>query len=119
MSPLPVLADQSLKGPASALTFVANLMVDGLSIKLVTSGGLRNAHQIDAITRAAKMTTKISCFIEPALLISASFSLALSSPNVAYRDLDSYLDLIHDSSKAGLKLEDGWLVATDVYGLGY
>jgi L-alanine-DL-glutamate epimerase-like enolase superfamily enzyme len=119
ISPIPVLADQSLKGPASALKLVANRMVDGLSIKLVTSGGLRNARQIDAIARAAKMTTMISCFIEPALLISAGLSLALSSPNVAYGDLDGYLDLIHDPSKAGFKLEDGWLVATDVPGLGY
>jgi L-alanine-DL-glutamate epimerase-like enolase superfamily enzyme len=118
-SPIPILADQSLTGPASALNLVANRMVDGLSIKLVTSGGLRNARQIDAIARAAKMTTMISCFIEPALLVSAGLSLALSSPNVAYSDLDGYLDLVHDPSKAGFLLEDGWLVATDVPGLGY
>ena len=119
ISPIPVLADQSLRGPASALNLVANRMVDGLSIKLVTCGGLRNARQIDAIARAAKMTTMISCFIEPALLICAGLSLALSSSNVAYGDLDGHLDLIHDPSKAGFKLEDGWLVATDVPGLGY
>jgi len=119
ISLIPILADQSLKGPASALKIVANRIVDGLSIKLVTSGGLRNARQIDAIARAAKMTTMISCYIEPALLISAGLSLALSSPNVAYGDLDGYLDLIHDPSKAGFKLDDGWLVATDVPGLGY
>ena len=119
ISPIPILADQSLRGPASALELVANRVVDGLSIKLVTCGGLRNARQIDAIARAAKMTTMISCFIEPALLICAGLSLALSSSNVAYGDLDGYLDLIHDPSEAGFKLEDGWLVATDVPGLGY
>ncbi len=119
MSPIPVLADQSLRGPESALKLVSNRIVDGLSIKLVTSGGLRNARQIDAIARAAKMTTMISCFIEPALLISAGLSLALSSPNVAYGDLDGFLDLTNDPSIAGFKLEDGWLVATDVPGLGY
>ena len=26
---------------------------------------------------------------------------------------------IHDPSKAGFRLQDGWLVATDVPGLGY
>jgi len=119
MSPIPILADQSLTGPASALKLVANRMVDGLSIKLVTSGGLRDARQIDSIARAAKMTTMISCFIEPALLISAGLSLALGSPNVAYGDLDGYLDLIDDPSKAGFRLEDGWLVANDVTGFGY
>jgi len=119
LSPIRILADQSLSGAESALKLVTDRVVDGLSIKLVTCGGLRNAQQIDAIARAAKMTSMISCFIEPALLISAGLSLALSSPNVAYGDLDGYLDLINDPSKAGFKLEDGWLVAADVPGLGY
>jgi L-alanine-DL-glutamate epimerase-like enolase superfamily enzyme len=119
ISPIPILADQSLRGPETALKLAADRTVDGLSIKLVTCGGLRNARQIDAIARAAKMVTMISCFIEPALLISAGLSLALSSPNVAYGDLDGYLDLIDDPSKAGFQLEEGWLVASDVPGLGY
>jgi L-Ala-D/L-Glu epimerase len=119
LSPVPILADQSVSGPASALELAANKMVNGLSLKLVTCGGLRNGSQIDAIARAAKMTTMVSCFIEPALLIAAGLSLALSSPNVHYGDLDGYLDLENDPSVAGFKLEDGWLVAADVPGLGY
>jgi L-alanine-DL-glutamate epimerase-like enolase superfamily enzyme len=119
ISPIPVLADQSLTGPESALRLTADHIVDGLSIKLVTCGGLRNARQIDTIARAGNLATMISCFIEPALLISAGLSLALSSPNVAYGDLDGYLDLTNDPSKAGFQLEEGWLVASDVPGLGY
>jgi L-alanine-DL-glutamate epimerase-like enolase superfamily enzyme len=119
LSPVPVLADQSVSGPASALKLAADQVVDGLSIKLVTCGGLRNARQIDAIARAARMTTMVSCFIEPALLVSAGLSLALSSPNVAYGDLDGNLELVNDPSKAGFKLVDGWLVAAEVPGLGY
>jgi L-Ala-D/L-Glu epimerase len=119
LSPVPILADQSCSGPASALELAANKRADGLSLKLATCGGLRNASQIDAIARAAKMTTMVSCFIEPALLIAAGLSLALSSPNVHYVDLDGYLDLTNDPSMAGFKLEDGWLIAADVPGLGY
>ena len=119
LTPVPILADQSVSGPASALELAANKMANGLSLKLVTCGGLRNGSQIDAIARAAKMTTMVSCFIEPALLIAAGLSLALSSPNVHYGDLDGYLDLVNDPSVAGFKLEDGWLIAADVPGLGY
>ena len=119
ISKVRVLADQSLSGAESALKLASDGVVDGLSIKLVSCGGLRNAHQIDTIARAAKMTSMISCFIEPALLICAGLNLALSSSNVAYGDLDGYLDLINDPSQAGFKLEDGWLVAADVPGLGY
>jgi L-Ala-D/L-Glu epimerase len=118
-SPLPVLADQSLRGPASALELAAGRIVDGLSIKLATCGGLRCARQIDSIARAAGLASMVSCLIEPALLTSAGLSLALSSPNVMYGDLDGYLDVMEDPSQAGFHLEEGWLVATDVPGLGY
>jgi L-alanine-DL-glutamate epimerase-like enolase superfamily enzyme len=119
VSPVPILADQSARGPSSALELAANHAVDGLSIKLATCGGLRCARQIDAIARAAHLDTMVSCFIEPALLISAGLSLALSSPNVRYGDLDGSLDLLNDPSRAGFTLKDGWLVAAEVPGLGY
>ena len=119
VSPVPILADQSVRGPSSALELAANHIVDGLSIKLASCGGLRCARQIDAIARAAHLDTMVSCFIEPALLISAGLSLALSSPNVRYGDLDGSFDLLNDPSLAGFTLKDGWLVAADVPGLGY
>lgn len=119
LSPVRILADQSLTDPLSALHLASNRIVDGLSIKLAACGGLRSARLIDSIARAAKLTTMISCYIEPALLVSAGLSLALSSPNVAYGDLDGYLDLVDDPSEAGFRLEDGWLVAQEVPGLGY
>jgi L-alanine-DL-glutamate epimerase-like enolase superfamily enzyme len=118
-SPVPVLADQSVRGPDSALELAANRIADGLSIKLATCGGLNRARQIDTIARAANMATMIGCFVEPALLIAAGLSLALSSPNVRYVDLDGHLDLVNDPSRAGFLLEDGWLIATEVSGLGY
>jgi L-alanine-DL-glutamate epimerase-like enolase superfamily enzyme len=114
-----VLADQSVREPGSALRLASEGAAHGLSIKLVTCGGLLGGRQIDSIARAAKLTTMVSCFIEPSLLISAGLSLALSSPNVAYGDLDGCLDLVNDPTMAGFKLEDGWLIAAEVPGLGY
>jgi L-Ala-D/L-Glu epimerase len=119
LSPVRVLADQSVRGPASALELAAHQMADGLSIKLATCGGLRCGRRIDAIANAARMATMVGCLIEPALLISAGLSLALSSPNVRYGDLDGCFDLLDDPSRAGFTFEDGWLVASEVPGLGY
>jgi len=119
ISPVPILADQSVKGPSSALDLAANQVVDGMSIKLAACGGLGCARQIDAITRAAKMASMVSCYPEPALLTAAGLSLALSSPSVRYGDLDGYLSLVDDPSRAGFKLEEGWLIASEVPGLGY
>lgn len=119
ISPVPILADQSVKGPASALDLAANRVVDGMSLKLAACGGVGCARQIDAITRAAKMASMVSCYPEPALLTAAGLSLALSSPSVRYGDLDGYLSLVDDPSRAGFKLEEGWLIASEVPGLGY
>ena len=117
-SPVPILADQSVRGPGSALYLASQRCADGLSVKISTCGGLRCAQQVDAITRAAGIATMISCNIEPALLISAGLSIALSSPNIRYADLDGHLDLLNDPSQPGFALEDGWLIASETPGIG-
>ena len=118
LSPVPILADQSVKGPSSALEFAASRAANGLSVKVATCGGLSCARQVDSIARAAQIATMIGCVVEPGLLIAAGLSLALSSPNVHYVDLDGHLDLINDPTIPGFRLEEGWLVANDVPGLG-
>jgi len=118
LSPVPVLADQSVRGPASALALASQHAASGLSVKVAGCGGLVNARQVDAIARAARLQTMVNCLIEPALSIAAGLSVALSSPNVSYCDLDGWLDLENDPTCPGFHLEDGWLVASDVPGLG-
>jgi len=51
-------------------------------------------------------------------MIAAGLSLALSSPNVHYGDLDGHLYLIDDPTQIGFRLEDGYLIASDIPGLG-
>ncbi len=117
-SPVPVLADQSVCGSRDALILAARRSVSGLSAKMATCGGIRGVRQVDAIARAAGLATMVNCTIEPALLIGAGLHFALSSPNVRYADLDGYLDLVSDPTVAGFHLEEGWLVASDMPGLG-
>lgn len=117
-SPIPILADQSVTGPDSALYVAANHITNGMSIKVATCGGIRCASQANTIARAAGMYTMISCLIEPALLVTAGLSLALSSPNVRYGDLDGHLNMTGDPSLPGFVLQDGWLIANEVPGLG-
>ena len=117
-SPVPILADESVTGPASALEIATQRAADGISVKLVTCGGLRCARQVDTIARAAKMATMVSCVNEPALLTAAGLCFALSSPNVRYGDLDGHFDLTGDPTIPGFLLQEGWLIASDVPGLG-
>ena len=117
-SPVPILADESVTGPASALEIANRRAADGVSVKLATCGGLRCARQVDTVARAAKMSTMVSCVNEPALLTAAGLCFALSSPNVHYGDLDGHFDLVGDPTVPGFLLQEGWLVATDSPGLG-
>jgi L-alanine-DL-glutamate epimerase-like enolase superfamily enzyme len=118
LSPVPILADESVSQPPSALEVAKRRAADGMSVKLTACGGLRCARQIDTIARIAQMATMVSCVNQPALLTAAGLSFALSSPNVAYGDLDGHFDLIGDPTVPGFRLEEGWLIATDVPGLG-
>ncbi|MGC9333950.1 MAG: mandelate racemase/muconate lactonizing enzyme family protein [Anaerolineae bacterium] len=117
-SPVPILADESLSDPPSALRIAEQRAAHGVCIKLATCGGLHCGRQVDAIARAAKMMTMVGCINEPALLIAAGLGLALSSPNVRYVDLDGHFDLVNDPTRPGFDFEEGWLVARDVPGLG-
>jgi len=117
-SPIPIIADQSVHGPASALQLASGHYASGLCVKVSRCGGLRCARVVENIARAAQLSAMVSCVIEPALLISAGLSLALSSPGVRYADLDGNMDLLDDPSLGGFTLEEGVLKASDVPGLG-
>jgi L-alanine-DL-glutamate epimerase-like enolase superfamily enzyme len=117
-SPVPILADESLRGPASALEIANQRAAHGVSTKLASCGGLDCARQIDTIARAGHLSTMVGCLNEPALLIAAGLALALSSPNIRYGDLDGHFDLEDDPSIPGFTFTDGWLIATETPGLG-
>jgi L-Ala-D/L-Glu epimerase / N-acetyl-D-glutamate racemase len=117
-SPVPILADESLRGPASALEITNQRAAHGLSTKLASCGGLDCAHQIDTIARAGHLSTMVGCMNEPALHIAAGLAFALSSPNVKYGDLDGHFDLENDPTIPGFEFRDGWLIATEMPGLG-
>jgi L-alanine-DL-glutamate epimerase-like enolase superfamily enzyme len=117
-SSIPILADESLSGPASALEIATRRAAHGMSVKLATCGGLHCGRQIESIARAAQMSIMVGCINEPALLIAAGLGMALASPTVRYGDLDGHFDLVHDPTVPGFLFEEGWLVATDMPGLG-
>ncbi len=117
-SPVPILADESVQGPPSVLRIAEQRSADGINIKLATCGGLLCARQIETIARAAQLNIMVGCINEPALLIAAGLALALSSPGVRYGDLDGHFDLANDPTREQFLLEEGWLIATDVPGLG-
>ncbi len=111
-SPLPIFADE----PVRTAGDVARLAgcVDGVNIKLMKAGGLREAMRMIAVARAHDMQVMLGCMVETSVGITAAAHLA---PLVDWADLDGNL-LVTNDPFVGVRLEHGRLVLPEGPGLG-
>jgi L-alanine-DL-glutamate epimerase-like enolase superfamily enzyme len=110
--PLPIIADESCVTVEDIPRLVD--AVDGINIKLMKCGGLREALKMIHVARAHNMKVMIGCMIESSLAITAAAHL---TPLVDYADLDGNL-LINDDPYEGVKVVNGKLMLPDGPGLG-
>ena len=87
---------------------------DGINIKLMKCGGLREAMQMIHVAKSLDMKIMLGCMIESSVAITAAAHL---SPLVDYADLDGNL-LITNDPFAGVKVMEGKLLLGDAPGLG-
>jgi L-alanine-DL-glutamate epimerase-like enolase superfamily enzyme len=111
-SPMPVMADES----AVKLRDLPGLIgcVDSINIKLMKSGGIREAMRMIHFARAAGWKVMLGCMSETTVSITAAAHL---SPLVDYVDLDGHL-LIANDPYEGLGFKAGRHVLSDRPGLG-
>jgi len=88
--------------------------VDGVNIKLMECGGLREALRMIHVAKALGMRTMLGCMMESSLSLTAAAHL---SPLVDYGDLDSEL-LIDNDPFVGFGLDHGRIILPDGPGLG-
>ncbi len=110
--PVPIIADESCV-TVEDIPGVAGC-VDGINIKLMKCGGLRQALKMIHVARAHNLRVMIGCMIESSLAITAAAHL---TPLVDYADLDGNL-LIDNDPYGGVVVEHGKLVLPDEPGLG-
>lgn len=110
--PLPIIADESCVTVEDIPRVVG--CVDGINIKLMKCGGVRNALKMIHAARAHHLGIMIGCMIESSLAITAAAHL---TPLVDYADLDGHL-LIDNDPYEGVKVVNGKLVLPDRPGLG-
>lgn len=110
--PLPILADESCV-TVEDIPWIAGC-VDGINIKLMKCGGLRQALKMIHVARAHNLRVMIGCMIESSLAITAAAHL---TPLVDYADLDGNL-LIDNDPYTGVSVLNGKLVLPDGPGLG-
>jgi L-alanine-DL-glutamate epimerase-like enolase superfamily enzyme len=111
-SPLPIYADESIRVAADVPGLADR--VDGVNLKLMKCGGLREAMRIIQVARAHGLKVMMGCMSESSLAITAAAHL---SPLADALDLDSHLNLLPDPY-VGAVLQNGRILPNDEPGLG-
>lgn len=111
-SPLPIFADEPVR-TARDIPRLAGC-VDGVNIKVMKAGGLREAQRMIAVARAHGLQVMLGCMIETSLGITASAHLA---PLVDWADLDGNQTLTNDPF-TGVQVDKGRLILPQGPGLG-
>ena len=111
-SPLPIFGDESVQGIADIRRAIG--VFDGINIKLMKCGGLRNAHKMVDLARGFGLKVMLGCMTETSCAVSAAAQL---SPVVDFADLDGNL-LITNDLFDGVGLKEGKLVLPDRPGIG-
>jgi len=118
-TPVPIMADESVRTPPEAKTLVEAAAARLVNIKLMKCGGLQAGSEIASITHAAGIGAMLGCMDESRIGIAAALHLALAAPNTDRADLDGHLDLVDDVARGGVRIEAGYVVPDlDKPGLG-
>ena len=111
-SPLPIFADEPVRAARDIPRLVG--CADGVSIKVMKAGGLREAFRAIAVARAHDFQVLLSCMVETSVGITAAAHLA---PLVDWADLDGNLTVTNDPF-VGVRVDRGRLVLPAGPGLG-
>ena len=111
-APMPIYADESCRTSGDVVRLAG--CVDGIVIKLVKCGGIRDAVRMVHIARSLGMKIMIGCMIESSILGTAGAHL---TPLVDHADLDGPL-LITNDPFDGVRFDGAQLVLPDAPGVG-
>ena len=109
---LPIIADEPVITAHDVPRFVK--CADGINIKLMKCGGLRQALRLIHVARAHDMLVMLGCRVESSVSITAAAHL---SPLADYADLDGNLLLKNDPC-VGVRVKGGKLILPEEPGLG-
>lgn len=109
---LPMIADEAVI-TAADIPALAHAY-DGINIKLMKAGGVRQALRMIRAARAVGLKVMLGCMIESSVAITAAAHLC---PLVDWADLDGNL-LLKDDPFSGVTVSGGRLVLNNMPGIG-
>jgi muconate cycloisomerase len=118
-SPIPIMADESIKSPAELAIIAQNRAADYASIYIIGPGGLGNSKKMAAIAQAFRIRGYVGGALESIIGASAGLHLAASSPAIDLGcELDGQYFLKEDIGIESLIMQEGALVVPTGPGLG-
>ena len=121
ISPVPIMADESVHLPTDALSVCEHDAAKIVNIKLMKCGGIYPALQIADIAKKYGKTCLVGCFSESKLAISAAAAVALSRDNIESADLDSFFSFTNQEVgvTGGFKVDKDIITMSDGVGFGF
>ena len=117
-SPIGIMADEALFGPADAVKLIRAEACDTFNIKVMKAGGLLNSIRIAHIADAANMRCMVGCMLESKLALTAAAHVVASQANIVYADLDGNSEHVIDPIVDGITVKAGVLTLPEKPGLG-
>ncbi|MBX9400453.1 dipeptide epimerase [Lysobacter sp. BMK333-48F3] len=115
----PIMADESVFGPAEVIDLIRMRAADIINIKLMKTGGLSKAIQIADIAAMYGVDCMIGCMIETSISVAAAVHLAVAKANVITKvDLDGPSLCAFNPVDGGVIFNESEITVTDAPGLG-
>ncbi len=119
ISPIPVMADESVFTNHDAANIIRNKACDYINIKFAKSGGIREAIRINEIAEQHGIECMLGGMLESRVALTAKVHFAMAKNNIKFYDLDTCL-LGHkeDPVKGGVTYAGMELQLNDAHGIG-
>ncbi|MDD8026345.1 MAG: dipeptide epimerase [Acidobacteriota bacterium] len=117
-SPIPVMADEAVYGPADAVRLIKAEACDSLNIKLMKAGSLTAMRKIAHAAEAANMPCMVGCMLESRLALTAAAHVVASHRNILWADLDGHSSHRIDPVIGGMGFGRGRVTLPEGPGLG-
>ena len=115
----PIMADESVFGPAEVIELIRMRAADIVNIKLMKTGGLSKAIQIADICALYQVECMIGCMVETSISVAAAVHLAVAKANVITKvDLDGPSLCTFNPVEGGVIFNESEISIPDSPGLG-
>lgn len=115
----PIMADESVFGPAEVMDLIRMRAADIINIKLMKTGGISNAIRIADIAGLYGVECMIGCMLESSISVAAAVHVAVAKSDVITKvDLDGPSLCAYDPVDGGVNFNESEISISEAPGLG-